>query len=111
MGDGNNNGYVPNLWSDVEQLSINVCATTDKHESTMLDLCISKIKFGFFIRLTQNLRGRELLFHVCTTSGSDMPCCRAWSSMKSNMYLMARGSAEPRWAVLNMVSNRSSTNF
>lgn len=27
------------------------------------------------------------------------------------MYLMAKGKAEPRWAVLNTVSNKSSTNF
>lgn len=27
------------------------------------------------------------------------------------MYLMARGRALPRWAVLKIVSNRSSTNF
>lgn len=29
---------LPNLWSDVEHESINVCATTDKHESTIFDL-------------------------------------------------------------------------
>ncbi|CAD1478458.1 unnamed protein product [Heterotrigona itama] len=69
------------------------------------------MKFGFLMRFTQNLSGSELLFHVCTTSGSDMPCCSAWSSMKSNMYLIARGRADPRWAVLKIVSNRSSTNF
>lgn len=103
--------YSPSLWSDVEQLSMNVCATTDRHESTIFDLWMSKTKFGFLIRLTQNLSGRELLFHVCTTSGSDIPWWRAWSSRKSNMYLIASGSADPRWAVLNIVSNRSSTNF
>lgn len=40
-----------------------------------------------------------------------MPCLSACSSRKSNMYLMARGRAEPRCAVLKMVSKRSSTNF
>lgn len=52
-----------------------------------------------------------LLFHVCTTSGSVIPCCIAWSSRKSNIYLIANGRALPRWAVLNIVSNKSSTNF
>jgi len=52
-----------------------------------------------------------LLFQVWTTSGSEIPCWRAWSSRKSNMYLMARGNALPRWAVLKIVSNKSSTNF
>lgn len=40
-----------------------------------------------------------------------MPCLSACSSRKSNMYLMAKGKAEPRCAVLKMVSKRSSTNF
>lgn len=53
----------------------------------------------------------QLLFHVCLTSGSVIWCLSACSSRKSNMYLMARGSALPLWAVLKMVSNRSSTNF
>lgn len=53
----------------------------------------------------------QLLFQVCRTSESDMECLSACSSRKSNMYLMARGRALPRWAVLKMVSNRSSTNF
>jgi hypothetical protein len=52
-----------------------------------------------------------LLFQVWTTSGSEIPCWRAWSSRKSNMYLIARGNALPRWAVLKIVSNKSSTNF
>ena len=53
----------------------------------------------------------QLLFQVWRTCGSWMPCLSACSSRKSNMYLMARGRAEPRCAVLKMVSNRSSTNF
>lgn len=53
----------------------------------------------------------QLLFQVWRTCGSWMPCLSACSSRKSNMYLMASGRAEPRWAVLKMVSNRSSTNF
>lgn len=44
-----------------------------------------------------------------TTSVSMMLCSRAWSSRKSNMYLMASGSTVPRWAVLKILSNRSST--
>ncbi|TNN59332.1 hypothetical protein EYF80_030435 [Liparis tanakae] len=36
-----------------------------------------------------------------------MECLSACSSRKSNMYLMASGSALPRWAVLKMVSNSS----
>lgn len=40
-----------------------------------------------------------------------MECLSACSSKKSNMYLMASGSALPLWAVLKMVSKRSSTNF
>lgn len=53
----------------------------------------------------------QLLFHVCRTCGSWMLCLSACSSRKSNIYLMASGRALPRWAVLKMVSNRSSTNF
>jgi len=37
---------------------MNVCATTDKHESTMFDLYTSNTKSGFLITLTQNLSGR-----------------------------------------------------
>ena len=48
-------------------------------------------------------------FQVWTTSVSMMLCSRAWSSRKSNMYLMASGSTVPRWAVLKILSNRSST--
>ena len=33
-----------------------------------------------------HLRGREFDFQVWTTSESVMPCCRAWSSKKSNKY-------------------------
>lgn len=33
-----------------------------------------------------DLSGRELLFHVWTTSLSVIPCCSAWSSRKSNKY-------------------------
>lgn len=67
-----------------------------------------------FLRLgpfETHLNGNELDFHVCTTCGSVMPWSMAWSSKKSKMYLMASGRAEPRWAVLNIVSIRSSTNF
>lgn len=53
----------------------------------------------------------QLLFQVWRTSGSLICLLSACSSRKSNMYLMARGSALPRWAVLNTVSNKSSTNF
>lgn len=56
-------------------------------------------------------RGYQLLFQVCRTSVSWMPCLSACSSRKSNMYLMARGRALPRCTVLNKVSNKSSTNF
>lgn len=49
---------LPSLWSDVEQESMKVCATTERQESTILDLWISNTKFGFLIRLTQNRRGR-----------------------------------------------------
>jgi hypothetical protein len=49
---------LPSLWSDVEQESMNVCATTERQESTILDLWISNTKFGFFIKLTQNRRGK-----------------------------------------------------
>lgn len=48
------------------------------------------------IKYEKYLSGKLLLFHVCTTSGSDIPCCKAWSSRKSNIYLMAKGRAEPR---------------
>jgi len=45
-----------------------------------------------FAKFARNL----LLFQVCTTSGSVMPCKRAWSSIKSNMYLTGAGSTQPR---------------
>ena len=53
---------LPNRWSDVEHESMNVCATTDKHESTIFDLCTSNTKFGFLIKFTQNLKIFELVF-------------------------------------------------
>lgn len=59
----------------------------------------------------ENYSTHQLLFHVCRTCGSWMLCLSACSSRKSNMYLMASGRALPRWAVLKIVSNRSSTNF
>jgi len=40
---------LPSLWSDVEQESMKVCATTERQESTILDLWISNTKFGFLI--------------------------------------------------------------
>ena len=46
------------LVSLIEQLSMNVWATTDRQESTMLDLLMSKTKSGFFTTLTQNLSGK-----------------------------------------------------
>lgn len=48
----------PSLCSVVEQASIKVCAITDKHESTVVVLLMSKIKSGFFIKFTQNRKGR-----------------------------------------------------
>lgn len=73
---------------------------------------ISSIDWLLFLQadLDKSLT-HQLLFHVCRTWGSWMLCLSACSSRKSNMYLMARGRALPRWAVLKMVSNRSSTNF
>ena len=56
-------------------------------------------------------RWYQLLFQVWRTSGSLICRWSACSSRKSNMYLMASGRAEPRCAVLNTVSKRSSTNF
>lgn len=73
-----------------------------KHQNHPLILCF----YAHSRRLTH-----QLLFHVCLTCGSWMLCLSACSSKKSNMYLIASGRALPRWAVLNMVSNRSSTNF
>lgn len=75
--------------------------------------------FFFFPQLSSQLwppshpllRSHQLLFQVCRTSVSWMPCLSACSSRKSNMYLMASGSALPRCTVLNSVSNKSSTNF
>lgn len=75
--------------------------------------------FFFFPQLSSQLWppshpllcSHQLLFHVCRTSVSWMPCLSACSSRKSNMYLMASGSALPRCTVLNSVSNKSSTNF
>ena len=47
---------VPSWWSDVLQASMKVCATTLRHESTMLAFPRSNTKFGFLIRFTQNLQ-------------------------------------------------------
>ena len=47
---------LPSWWSDVLQASMKVCATTLRHESTMLALPRSNTKFGFLIRFTQNLQ-------------------------------------------------------
>jgi hypothetical protein len=49
---------LPSRCSAVEQLSINVWAITDRQESTMFDLWISKINSGFLMMLTQNRSGR-----------------------------------------------------
>jgi len=49
-------------------------------------------------------------FHVWTTCGSIIPWRSAWSSRKSNMYLIATGSALPRFIVLNITSKKLSTN-
>lgn len=59
--------HSPRRCPDVEQLSMKVCATTLRHESTVFDLCMSKMKFGFLIKLTQKRNGNEFDFHVCTT--------------------------------------------
>ena len=95
--------FLPNCWSEVLQASMKVWATTDRQLSTILAFPRSNTKLGFFIKFTQNLnkgilkykvcilfcshlKGRELDFHVWTTSESVIPCCRAWSSKKSNKY-------------------------
>ena len=48
----------PSLCSEVEQLSMKVCATTERQESTMWGLWISNTKSGFLIMFTQNLKGK-----------------------------------------------------
>lgn len=78
-------------------------------------ICLTSFSSGpgvpVFEGMCLNRSTHQLLFHVCRTCGSWMLCLSACSSKKSNMYLMASGRALPRWAVLKMVSNRSSTNF
>ncbi len=61
--------------------------------------------------LCMSVSSHQLLFQVWRTSVSLMPCLSACSSRKSNMYLIANGSALPLCTVLKRVSNRSSTNF
>lgn len=46
------------LRSAVEQLSIKVCAMTDRHESTITGLWMSNTNCGFLIMFTQNLRNK-----------------------------------------------------
>ena len=65
---------------------------TERHESTMADLLMSKTNSGFFIIFTQNLRARELFFHVCSTSVSVILALLASSSRKSNKYFIGTGS-------------------
>ena len=67
------------------------CAITERLASTTADLLMSKMNSGFLIRLTQNLRGIELFFHMCTTSWSPIFALIASSSRKSNRYLMEVG--------------------
>ena len=38
-----------------------VCATTDRHESTILAFPRSNTKLVFLIRFTQNLKGKKLV--------------------------------------------------
>jgi len=49
---------LPSRCSCVEQLSINVCAMIDKHESTIGDLLMSNRNSGFFITFTQKRSSR-----------------------------------------------------
>ena len=51
---------LPSWWSDVLQASMKVCATTERHESTIFALPRSNTKLGFFIRLTQNLVSKKI---------------------------------------------------
>lgn len=49
---------LPRRCSVVEQASINVCAITLRQASTVDVLFMSKMKSGFFMKFTQNRRGR-----------------------------------------------------
>ena len=53
--------YLPSCWSDVLQASMKVWATTERQLSTMLALPRSNTKFGFLMRLTQNLGNMHIL--------------------------------------------------
>jgi len=79
----------PNLCSEVEHASIRVCAITDRLESSVGVLHTSSMKSGFFMKLTQNLSGKQFDFHACITSGSDIEWINADSSNKSKTHLTA----------------------
>lgn len=49
---------MPRRCSDVEHESMKVWATTDKHASVILLLCISNTNCGFLITFTQNRKGK-----------------------------------------------------
>lgn len=49
---------LPRRCSDVEHESMKVWATTDKHASVILLLCISNTNCGFLITFTQNRKGK-----------------------------------------------------
>lgn len=108
--------WKPYLWSSdvlyTGTLNLKVCF---RNLSATLKNTVMRLLHAILLQFKYILQCGEcsylLLFQVWTTSGSEIPCWRAWSSKKSNMYLMARGNALPRWAVLKMVSNKSSTNF
>ena len=56
---------LPRRCSYVAQLSIRVCATTDRHESTTIDLSTSNTTSAFVMMFTQNRSGKlELKLHT-----------------------------------------------
>lgn len=66
---------------------------TLKQESTLYVLFTSNIKSGFFIKLTQNRRGKQFDFQACTISVSAISWRRAASSSKSKSHLTAGGNS------------------
>ena len=98
----------PSLCSEVEQASMKVWAMTDKQESTVGLLLISRMKSGFLMKLTQKRNGKLLDFQEVTTSGSVIPRVLAASSKTSKSHLTAGGKPLLGFKI---VLKKSSTNF
>ena len=75
---------LPSRCSWIEQLSMKVWATTDRHESTTCDLFTSKTNSGFLMMFTQNRRRRLVENKMAFVS----ICCRSTRDFSLNVSLV-----------------------